>query len=91
MCSIYKEMNVKKIGISETDLTGELIRNYLNNDDYDAISIVGDEYDKYYFGASKYQVTLFNGAILLERDEPITTQDVFQALIESKILKAIRV
>lgn len=73
---------VKKIGISETELTGELIRNYLNNDNYGAISIVGDDYEKYYFGASKYQVALFDGEILLERDEPITTQDVFQALID---------
>jgi len=73
---------VKKIGISETELTEELIRNFLNNDIYGAISIVGDEYDKYYFDANKYQVALFDGTILLERDEPITTQEVFQAVIE---------
>ncbi|CBH22631.1 protein of unknown function [Acetoanaerobium sticklandii] len=71
---------VRKIGIKESDLTEELIRNHLMNKDFDSIAIVGDEYEKYYFNSSKFIVELSDGSILLESTEPITVKEVFDAV-----------
>lgn len=73
---------VKKIEVTESELTEELVRKYLIEKEYDSISIVGEEFDRYYFNAARYIVKLRDGNILLDKNEPITMREILDELVE---------
>lgn len=70
-------VSVKKRGITERDLTEQLI-NLFKQEEYDKFIIAGDNYESYYFNACSYELIKTDGTTYIKREEPIEIKDIYE-------------
>lgn len=66
----------KKKGLKNSDLTDAMIELFKEKE-YKKFTLIGDDYETYYFNASSYEITMPNGQPFLKSIEFITLQDIF--------------
>ncbi|MET1248877.1 DUF6119 family protein [Sporolactobacillus sp. STCC-11] len=72
----------KKLGIKNSELIDQLVGT-LKNKDFSKFMLVGEDFEKYYFNASCYEILKPDGSIFISKNEPIELWELFN-LFEKK-------
>lgn len=74
---------VKKKGITNTELTNALIDSFCEGQ-IENFSLIGDDYDLYYFNAHRYSLLQSDGGYFIrDSGEPFSLQDVYTMLCQN--------
>lgn len=78
-------ISAKKLGIKNNELIDHLVCT-LKAKDFKKFMLVGEDFEKYYFNASSYEILKPDGSTFVSKNEPIELEELFN-LIEEKEIK----
>ena len=85
-----------KNGVKDSKLIDIMVNEYFLQNKFDSISVVSDDFERYYFNSDKFYIKNDEEEVLLEQENPISLCDVFDLIKErnefnkTKILYAIK-